>query len=243
MLIGASDATKLQIVDFGKKIVLMDIMNASNTAVLRDYAIGAREIVDIADVLDTDGPMKQIVDRLRYGIEQVKTARYLWGQAGREMQTPEGAARSAEQFSMNKLRKQDEAVIRDFKQEAKSATDAMISYLKKSDNGDTTKAMLEAFSMAGGPNTLDDLYSYFVKKLKGNGFDGLSSSQLIRELQGVMVHSVLSGPKTPVRAIMGTTTATMLRPLTQALGGVMALNGAQTREGLASLNAMMASNT
>ena len=239
MLIGAKDATQLTMVDFGKKIVLMDIMNASNTAVLRDYAIGAREIVDIADVLDTDGPMKQIVDRLRYGIEQVKTARYLWGQAGREMQTPEGAARSAEQFSMNKLRKQDEAVIRDFKQEAKSATDAMISYLKKSDNGDTTKAMLEAFSMAGGPNTLDDLYSYFVKKLKGNGFDGLSNSQLIRELQGVMVHSVLSGPKTPVRAIMGTTTATMLRPLTQALGGVMALNGAQTREGLASLNAMM----
>ena len=86
MLIGAKDATQLTMVDFGKKIVLMDIMNASNTAVLRDYAIGAREIVDIADVLDTDGPMKQIVDRLRYGIEQVKTARYLWGQAGREMQ-------------------------------------------------------------------------------------------------------------------------------------------------------------
>ena len=58
MLIGAKDATKLTMVDFGKKIVLMDIMNASNTAVLGDYAIGAREIVDIADVLDTDGPMK-----------------------------------------------------------------------------------------------------------------------------------------------------------------------------------------
>ena len=62
--------------------------------------------------------------------------------------------------------------------------------------------------MAGGPNTLDDLYKYFVSKLKGGEWDSMGSSRLIKELQGVMVHSVLSGPKTPVRAIMGTSTAT-----------------------------------
>ena len=62
---------------------------------------------------------------------------------------------------------------------------------------------------------------------------------IIRELQGVMVHSVLSGPKTPIRAIMGTTTATLLRPMAQALGGAITdFNGPQMREGLASLNAM-----
>ena len=115
----------------------------------------------------------------------------------------------------------------------------MLQFMRKSDSNDTTQAMLEAFSMAGGPNSLDDLYAYFIKKLKGDGFETMGNSQLIRELQGVMVHSVLSGPKTPVRAIMGTTTATMLRPLTQALGGIMALNGTQTREGLAGLNAMV----
>ena len=31
---------------------------------------------------------------------------------------------------------------------------------------------------------------------------------VIRELGGVMTHSILSGPKTPARAIMGTSNAT-----------------------------------
>ena len=66
--------------------------------------------------------------------------------------------------------------------------------------------------MAGGPNNMEDLYYFMVKKLKGDGWN-VGNSTVIKELQGVMVHSVLSGPKTPVRAIMGTSTATLLRPL------------------------------
>ena len=215
----------------------MDLMNASNTAVMRDYAIASRELVDVADVLDTDGPVKQIADRLRYGIEQVKTARYLWGQAGREMQTEAGAKASAEQFSLNNLKKQDKEVIKSFKQEAADATNAMYQFLRRSDSGDTTKAMLEAFSMAGGPNNMEDLYSFMVKKLKGDGWN-VGNSTVIKELQGVMVHSVLSGPKTPVRAIMGTSTATLLRPLAASLGATLSGDKTMMREGLASLNAM-----
>ena len=48
-----------------------------------------------------------------------------------------------------------------------------------------------------------------------------STGALIRELEGVMSHSILSGPKTPVRAIMGTSTATFLRPLATALGAAV----------------------
>ena len=92
--------------------------------------------------------------------------------------------------------------------------------------------------MVGGPSNMDDLYKYFVSKLKGGEWDSMGSSRLIKELQGVMVHSVLSGPKTPVRAIMGTSTATFLRPLSQALGGAFFMDGPQLREGLAGLNAL-----
>ena len=42
----------------GQKIVLMDLINASNTKQIRDMGLGAREIKDIADVLDSDGPVK-----------------------------------------------------------------------------------------------------------------------------------------------------------------------------------------
>ena len=114
----------------------------------------------------------------------------------------------------------------------------MMQVAQRSKNEDLTKALLEAFSMSNNVTNLEDLYKYFDSKLKGGEFGKTSSSQIIRELQGVMVHSVLSGPKTPVRAIMGTTTATVLRPFSQVIGGGLAMDGAMMREGLASLNAM-----
>ena len=238
-LIGNPEAAKLTLDSgIGQKIVLMDLMNASNTKQIRDMGIGSREIKDIADVLDTDGPVSTMVERLRYGIEQVKTARYLWGQIGRNMQTPDGVKASAEQFFLNKLKESDLEVIRDIKTEANDATKAMLQFLQRSKDSANTEAILEAFSMAGGPNTLDDLYKYFVSKLKGGEWNTMGSSRLVKELQGVMIHSVLSGPKTPVRAIMGTATASTLRPLSQALGGAMFMDGPMLKEGLAGLNAL-----
>ena len=238
-LIGNPEAAKLTLDSgIGQKIVLMDLMNASNTKQIRDMGIGSREIKDVADVLDTDGPVSTMVERLRYGIEQVKTARYLWGQIGRNMQTPDGVKASAEQFFLNKLKDSDLEVIRDIKTEANDATKAMLQFLQRSKDSANTEAILEAFSMAGGPNTLDDLYKYFVSKLKGGEWNTMGSSRLIKELQGVMIHSVLSGPKTPVRAIMGTATASTLRPLSQALGGAMFMDGPMLKEGLAGLNAL-----
>ena len=238
-LIGNPEAAKLTLDSgIGQKIVLMDLMNASNTKQIRDMGIGSREIKDIADVLDTDGPVSTMVERLRYGIEQVKTARYLWGQIGRNMQTPDGVKASAEQFFLNKLKDSDLEVIRDIKTEANDATKAMLQFLQRSKDSANTEAILEAFSMAGGPNTLDDLYKYFVSKLKGGEWNTMGSSRLVKELQGVMIHSVLSGPKTPVRAIMGTATASTLRPLSQALGGAMFMDGPMLKEGLAGLNAL-----
>ena len=82
----------------------MDLINASNVKQIKAAGIGAREIKDIADVLDTDGPIANIAERFRYTIEQVKTARYLWGSIGRKMQTPEGKVTSSEQFILNTLK-------------------------------------------------------------------------------------------------------------------------------------------
>ena len=60
----------------------------------------------------------------------------------------------------------------------------------------------------------------------------------LREMGNYVTHSVLSGPKTAVRAIMGTSTATFSRPLAMAMGGMMRGDAVTARAGLASLNAM-----
>ena len=58
-----------------------------------------------------------------------------------------------------------------------------------------------------------------------------------------MSHSILSGPKTPVRAIMGTSTATFLRPLASALGAAIRFpfegDAATLRSSLAAVNGMI----
>ena len=95
-------------------------------------------------------------------------------------------------------------------------------------------------------NTLEDFDRWARTILKGGSLapDGPArTGAMIRELEGVMSHSILSGPKTPVRAIMGTSTATFLRPLATALGAVVRYpfegDSATLRTSLAAVNGMI----
>ena len=212
-----------------EKVVMIDLINASNTAAIRDRAIAAREIGEVLDVSDVDGPVSVIAERLAFGIEQVKTARALWSEYGRRLQTPEGRETAAKSFAERK------ATI---KSESKDAVNAMVQILNRSDSQELTMATLEAFSMAGGPKNLEDLWKYFDRKLKGGELNGKQvTGRLIKELQGVTIHSVLSGPKTPIRAVMGTGIATFTKPVAQALGAVMSGDPTLMKESLSVLAA------
>ena len=232
-IMGVKDARELPLENFAEKIVLIDLVNASNAKALRDQAIGAREIKDVYDVFDTDGPMSVIAERLAFGIQQAKTARYLWGIGGQKLRTQKGYEAGAAAF-----KKLNDKNMMTFKEESYQAVAAIMQFAQRSKNPDLQEALLEAFSQSNSIQNLEDLWKYFDSKLRGGGYGKTSSSQIIKELQGVMVHSVLSGPKTPLRAIMGTTTATVLRPFAQAVGGIVTMDGAMRREGLAALAAM-----
>ena len=111
-------------------------------------------------------------------------------------------------------------------------------------NGDLLMALFEAFSSMKTVNNLDDFDQWARKMIKGGEIEGKQQTgALIRELQGVMTHSILSGPKTPARAIIGTATHTFLRPIAMTIGATLQLpftkNTRQIRAGLASMNAMI----
>ena len=114
------------------------------------------------------------------------------------------------------------------------------------DPEDLMNAMIEAFSMMDDVNTLDDFDNWARRVIKGgklskNDID--RTGALIRELEGVMTNSVLSGPKTPARAIMGTASATFLRPLSTALGAAIRYpfdgDASTVRASLAAINGMV----
>ena len=97
----------------------------------------------------------------------------------------------------------------------------ILNIAKDDKNDDLLNALFEAFSMMKDIQSLDDFDNWAKKVLKGGKIDPNGPDRtgvLIRELEGVMTNSILSGPKTPARAIMGTSTATLLRPLATALG-------------------------
>ena len=94
--------------------------------------------------------------------------------------------------------------------------------------------------MADGVHTLDDLDAFMRKKMRGGTFAGdqKKTGAFLREMGSMFTHSVLSGPKTAVRAIMGTSTATFARPMAMAIGGAMSGDAVTSRAGLAALNGM-----
>jgi hypothetical protein len=214
-----------------REVVAADLINGSLFKQIRDLGIAAREIHGVADVMDIDGPMKTIRDRLIVGLENTKRSRYLVSNQFRDLKArdPATATKQMNQFLGDNHAKTVEAV------------DTMMALAQKAPTDDFLQAILEAFSMSNKINNFTDLEAWVKGRIYGMDLeDGTKQTgALIKELEGVMVNSVLSGPKTPVRAVLGTSTATFTRPLAQAFGGLMRGDTATLRSGLAGTNAMM----
>ena len=77
--------------------------------------------------------------------------------------------------------------------------DLLFDVLKKTPNDEIAKGYLEAFSI-GNFRNYEDLDKYMRTRLKF-GEEG-KASIMLKQLQDVMTNSILSGPKTVVRAIL-----------------------------------------
>ena len=217
-----------------KNVVTADLILGTLLKQLRDTGIAGREIADLVSLDDIDGPAKQIVDTMLTALYRTKKSRFVKSDSFRAL----GAAKKSKTTV-------EEAVSKEMV-DARESIMSVLKIAKDDDNDDMINALFEAFSMMDNVNTLDDFDRWartliLGGKLDVNGPD--RTGVMIRELEGVMTHSVLSGPKTPARAIMGTSAATFLRPLATALGYTLKApftgEVAAMRASLASVNAMI----
>ena len=218
-----------------KNVVIADLVIGSLIKQLRDTGIAAREISDLVDITDIDGPAKQLVDTMLTALYQTKKARFVKSDSFRALSVSGKKAKQAV----------DEAVQADIA-DAKESIMSILKISKDNADDDMVNAIIEAFSIMDDVNTLEDFDQWARTVIKGgklNRGDVDRTGALIRELEGVMTNSVLSGPKTPVRAIMGTAAATFLRPLSTALGAVVRYpfdgDASTLRASLASINGMV----
>lgn len=219
-----------------ENIIAADLINASLFTKLRDLSNASLMLKDVADITDIDGPIKSIRDNLIVGLTQVKRSRYIISDEFRRLGAQDPSA----------IRARDQR-LSEIHLETKDQVDMMLELAQKSPTNDLLHAILEAFSVSNKIHNWDDFSNYMSKRLLGETTEsGLKKTGLlIRELQAVMANGLISSPKTPVRALMGTSTAVFTRPIAQIVGGAIRYVGtgfddAHTfKEGLASLNATM----
>ena len=212
-----------------KNIVTTDLIVGTLLHQIRDTGIAGRELADIVDLGDIDGPAAQVVDTLLTALTEVKKARIIKSQNFREI----GAG------------KQRDFLESTLTEEMADTRDSIMTILKiaKDDAPEgLMNALFETFSSMKTVNSLDDFDAWARKMIKGGKIDPKGPDRtgaLMRELQGVTINSILSGPKTPARAVLGTSTATFLRPIATTLGAAMTGDKATMRSGLASMSAMI----
>ena len=209
----------------------LDLIIGSLVNEIKELGIAGREIADIVDLHDVDGPAKGLLDKLQFAITERKKAGY-------------AAGAGLKQFDLANRVKPSKTAQKEFVEakieESKTSIKAMFELADAQPTDDLSKAIFELFSGPKGINTIDDFDKWATATIKGGNFKGkMQNGQLAREVQGVFIASTLSGPKTPIRAILGTSTATFLRPISAMVGAGLRLDGRTFREAMASTNAMI----
>ena len=218
-------------------VVTADLVVGDLLKKLRDTGIAGRELMNYVSLDDIDGPAKQIVDTMLTALYQTKKSRFVASDYFRSF----GAGKTRQQL--------DDAVTQAVQSDMADVKESIMSILKiaKDDPDDNLiNALFEAFSMMKNVNNLDDFDNWARKVLRGGRFDESQPDRtgaMIRSLQEMVSHSVLSGPKTPMRALLGTGTATFLRPLSTFMGAMIRYpfegDSATIRSSLSSMNGMM----
>jgi len=107
-------------------------------------------------------------------------------------------------------------------EDTQEALEIMMKLLKNRDSDEVANGLLEMFSMSNDIHNWTDFDAWMKAKLLGGEFGGKTGDAvLIREMQGVMMNSILSGPKTPMRALMGTTTNMYANAINEAAGALI----------------------
>ena len=218
-----------------KNVVAGDLLIGSLMREIRDLGIAGREMFDVVDLGSQDGPAQALFEKLLAVTTEVNRSRLLQSTEFRNLgagrfEAIEGATPQKEWFENTLKQRVDESI---------DAYRLALKVASESDNDDLFKAIFESVSMTKGIENIKDFDNWVRTKLRGGDFEGKPNTNLlIREWERVMVNSILSGPKTPVRAIMGTGSATFLRPLSTAAGAFFNGDGATLRASLAASNAM-----
>jgi hypothetical protein len=205
VLVGANPDTTQNIAyyridDHLKTNVLLSLLDRE----MRDLALASKSVIDEVDVLAKDGLYDRLEKRWLTFHMGLKQSRYLRSLGLSEL----------------KVKPTDvEARLNEIKASVQEGASMVREALDSDKTDDLLRVITDAYSMTDSIQGWDDLDNFMRNRLRGYK-DGDVQVQGMRakELGATMVHSVLSGPKTPTRTVVGSSLITALRPVQTALG-------------------------
>ena len=216
-----------------KNVVVADLLVGSLLHQIRDYGISGRELAEIVDLGDIDGPASQVIDTMLTLLRETKKARIVKSDDFR-------------QLGAGKQRQALDSVLTQEMADTKDSIMAILKIAKENEDPAIMNALFELFSSMKTVNQVEDFDRWARIMIKGGSMDPRQPNRTGAFLQGMgnlYTQSILSGPKTPMRAIMGTASATFLRPISTAFGAAMKYpftgDTATLRSSLSSMNAVM----
>ena len=195
-----------------ENVVLADLVNGALFKELRNLNIAARQLRNTSDVFAKDGLMDSVKDRLTFGLANVKRSRYLISTEFSKLRGPTGTLSAKAKKAIKERTVQ-------LHTESKEAVDRMMELLKNGKTDELAETVMDVFSMQNKIQNWMDFDKWMHQKIVGGEFDGqVKTGAWVKELQGVFINSILSGPKTPLRAIIGTTSNAYLNSMHNLLG-------------------------
>jgi len=198
------------------KLEVQDAINQSIFLRVRDQAAAALELASKNNIFVTDGPMSRLTDNLVIGLTEVKKTRF-----GTKLikQTLNNNNNKITASMVEELNKQIDLRGKYFHQESVEAVKLMNELFKKSEDTELASSFLEFFRMSNDLHNWPDINAFVRRQFFGGRLNDIKQvGALQKEMKGVMLNSVLSGPKTPLRALAGTATNTWYNAVTEAAG-------------------------
>ena len=203
-----------------KNLQVADTINQTLFRRLRDYADAAGEQLGKGDLFATDGPFKKMSNNLILGLSNVKKTRFTWELAQKRL-----ADLGEESLTPQMIKEIEDIVTKksdEFHKEAQDGVRFMMQVLENSDSDELAEGILDVWKASPNIHNWTDFDAWMRQKISGGEFNGkVKTGVLIKELQGVMINSILSGPKTPMRALMGTTVNSYLNAINEAAGATL----------------------
>jgi hypothetical protein len=217
------------------QLMASDVLTGTLLKQVRDIARAAQSVAGEVDILDKDSLGDLIFSRIATLARMRKETSMLISYRLR-------------MFGAGKAKSPSKDI--DFMTELTAASDeavAKVNVIKAALRGDTDDALLrtyvEILATAGDKiSTFKDLDAFMTRKLHGySDADGSQKHAIVSELESMYVHSILSSPRTPGRALTGTGLTTFMRPVATIIGSAgdyVRGDDLTTRSAFAGINAM-----